>query len=119
MATWSEFESLMASNNIFTKLSDGYYSVTVGQGTVLVSKGDQAGAWANFTALIGIVPGEKLNGLLEAAALYPCGALIKTGDNLCVRYSYPIEYLSPDAFAATLAQTGAAAITLKNQFNAE
>jgi hypothetical protein len=121
--TWNEIESGLLANadSGFTKIGDGQYVITatVAEGQslpVLLNRSGNNDAWADFIAIVGNVPDEKLNELLWAAPAYICGALIKVGTECVVRHSYSIEHFFVETFIAAIQQTAIAAAGLKNQF---
>jgi hypothetical protein len=124
MATWDEFVDAIITTPGTQKMEGDTYLVNLklaeGECNALVSKGNTDGTWADIIALVGDVPDEKLNELLETAMKYTCGALVKLNNALCcVRCSVSIEHFSADYFVAVLLQTSIAAERLKLQFCAE
>jgi hypothetical protein len=122
MATWDEFVSSFVDSPTIQKVGDDVYAVTLnladGQDcSAIVNKGNTDGTWASITVVVGNVPDEKLNELLEAAIEYACGALVKLDTvGCCVRCSVSVEHLNVNAFVAVLEQTVITAAILRSRF---
>jgi hypothetical protein len=121
MATWDEFVSSFVNSSTVQKVGDDVYvaafNLADGQDcSAIVTKGNADGTWASITVVVGNVPDEKLNELLEAAMEYACGALVKLDTvGCCVRCSVSVEHLNVNAFVAALEQTVITAIKLRNR----
>lgn len=126
MATWDEVKNWIETLGIeHAETDDGDMIQTLhnlkrrGRSQkVTVRKNDifKNDPWCEFLSEVGYIDDDDLEEALEFLFQYPCGGLIKLGDNYFVRTSLPLANIQKEEFMNLMANIAFVADLLEKQF---
>ncbi|MDR2816460.1 MAG: hypothetical protein LBB62_07140 [Proteiniphilum sp.] len=122
MAGWQDLETYIKSTyNYVTELDFGYVIVfvssngeVVGKALVSQAQDTSSGTWAKILVPMEGIKSENLDALFEYVVKISCGALVKIGDDYCLRHSVLIEPFSGDVFHTSLMAVLASAMFVES-----
>jgi hypothetical protein len=106
MASWDEVKSFLKSNYNVGKDEGGTVGIeqkfTDGRSQLIFVRKASIGdsVWADIVSPIGVIPSDKMDGVLEfLEQKVVCGGIVKVGELHAIRHSMPIADLSTEEIA--------------------